>query len=238
MAISVVLYCYKNKLYFDQSIITLLNQDDCEWEAIVVNDGCFLDAEKSIPPQFEERFNFVKFKKPVGFLSCFLSGLSLSRNDHCILLRGWDFNSSNRLKKQHSLIEKINVDSIFSIPDLLSSTGKIKVGWDSSKQHPITTPSRVIEMVSKFPYNSTLGISSIMFDKNRLDLSSLYRYNFILREKTLQPSLSFLEKMLVETLLGHYVYIHNEPVVTVNCKPDVELFENIDRKTLVEYNQS
>lgn len=237
MSISVVLYCYKNRFYFEQSLVTLLNQEECDWEAIVINDGGFLDVEKLIPPQFESRFNHIRLKKPVGLLSGFLVGISAARNKYGVLLRGWDFNSTSRLKKQLSLISTINSDSIFSSPCFLTSEGKKESVWHYNT-HPIINSQKVIDDISNCsPSFAALGISCIMFDMVRVEIETLHKYNRDLRNRTLRPSISLIEKILIETLLGRNVYLHKQSLVTVNCNSDIEFFEKQDKKALLDYHK-
>lgn len=231
MSVSVIVYCYKNEVYLDQALVTLANQEGCPWEAIIINDGCFFSLEPHLTPLVDKPVKTIKFSKPQGMLRSLIAGLAISRYNACIFQRGCDFHITNRLKTQLRLFSRIGVDSIFSIPKVLTEKGLVKLPSENLVGNDST---RVIAELLKWK-DLGMGVSSLMFNRQRL---STKLFTECLRNTDLCPSRIGTELFIMRELCGENMIVNEEPLAVVNCKRDVSFFEQDDYEVFNPSNSS
>lgn len=229
MSISIILYCYKNKDYLEQTLVTLINQTTVDWEAIVINDGFPYFLESSIPVDRLHQFRIINLKQPIGMARAFLMGLVLAHKKACIFLRGYDFQAIDRLQYQQLLLTNNSVDFVFNTPRFFSEQGvQIEEELKTLCNQKLTTGTMVFDLITKKALlRSSFCLSGFMFK-----ISSLVFMNVRdllgdeIKPKRLQNEFILLNAFLrKESLIG---LCDSKQLVTINCKEDVNIYEEDD----------
>lgn len=225
--ISVILHGYRNKVYFEQAVVTLAQQEE-EWEAIVVDDGSFLQGV-SLPGEVEKRFSFITTKRPVGLLRSFAIGSSLARGDYFVLQRGCDCHVSDRFKHQVSLLAATQADAVLAWPKILTDEG---LDHNLNQQAScFVDKSTLLQAMQRncVLYRLSLCISAFMFRVNAFDLERLHRS---LRSIKKKPTTVATANILYSCLPSSY-YSTNFTSAIVNNKSDVALFEADNSREII-----
>lgn len=231
--ISVVIYSYKNKSYLLQSLVTL-SQQDCEWEAIVIDDGLSL-GRLDIPPQDRERVRIIGAKKPVGFLRSLLMGMSLVRGDHCVIQRGCDAHASDRLSFQSKLLKETGCYITFDVPRFLVDSGTNKVEeLDLSEDSCFRSSEEIYKITQKWNDRAFGCISGFMFVVNAFNMGLLYRRTW---EEQGKPSLTYAVNTFYSCLPRDWCYQSSRGLPIVNCKHDVDMYETNDYRRILSYRK-
>lgn len=231
MSISIVLYCYKNKEYLEQTLVTLINQTIFDWEAIVINDGFSYFPESSVPVDRLHQFRIINLKQPIGMARAYLLGLVLARKKNCVFLRGYDFQAIDRLYQQQFLLANNSVDFVFNIPRSFSEKGvQIEEELKILCNQKITFGTTVFELITqKALLRSSFYLSSFMFKVSSLTLINVRELlGDEIKPKRLQSEFVLLNAFLRKnTLIG---ICNSKQLVTINCKEDVNIYEEDDYK--------
>ena len=113
--ISVIVPCYNQGHFLDETLNSILNQNYSNWECIIVNDGS-PDNTESISQDWvakDNRFKYVK-KQNGGLSSARNKGLEIAKGDFVQFLDSDDLISSNKFQKSIEAIQKENSEVIIT----------------------------------------------------------------------------------------------------------------------------
>jgi len=230
--ISVIIYSHKNKSYLEQSLVTL-SQQDCDWEAIVIDDG-FSVSKPRIPRDVSKNIRVIDTHKPVGFLRAVAIGMSLVRGDRCVIQRGCDCHIANRLDVQSKILDSVHADVVFDVPRVLVDSGSSKLDFFEQDKVPFRSVEEHFKLVYQEKFIECFGcITGFMFKVNAFNIGQLHRR--MLEEKG-KPSSTFATNTIQECL-PRFLYQSSRALSIVNYKSDVELFENNDFQRICSYNK-
>lgn len=229
MSVSIVLYCYKNKDYLEQTLVTLLNQTMQDWEAIVINDGFSYFPESSVPVDRLHQFRIINLKQSIGMIRAYMMGLVLARKKACVFFRGYDFQAIDRLQHQQLLLVNNPVDFVFNIPRLFNEQGvQIEEELKTLCNQKFVFGVTVLELLAKkVSLRSSFYLSSFMFKVSSLAFLNVRDLlGDAIKPQKLQSEFVFLNAFLrKEALIG---LCDLKQLVTINCKEDVNIFEEDD----------
>jgi glycosyltransferase involved in cell wall biosynthesis len=229
VSISIVLYCYKNKDYLEQTLVTLINQTIVDWEAVVINDGFSYFPESSVPADKLHQFRIINLKQPVGMARAYLMGLVLARKKTCVFLRGYDFQAIDRLQYQQFLLANTSVDFVFNIPRSFSEKGvQIEEELKRLCDQKLISGTAIFELiVQKALPRSSFYLSSFMFKISSLAfMNARDLLGDEIKPKRLQSEFILLNAFLRRnSLIG---LCDSKQLVTINCKKDINIYEEDD----------
>lgn len=104
--ISVIIPCYNQGHYLKETVSSVRNQTEQDWECIIVDDGS-TDNTKEIAATLVSEDNRIKYlsKKNGGLSSARNTGLQISKGDYIQFLDSDDYIAPNKFQKQLSLME-------------------------------------------------------------------------------------------------------------------------------------
>lgn len=231
--LSVVIYNYKSKSYLLQSLVTL-SQQDCDWEAIVVDDGLSI-GRLDVPQQDRSKIRVIGSQKSVGFLRSLVMGMALVRGDHCVIQRGCDAHASNRLNFQSKILGETGCSLTFDTPRLLVDTGANKPEeLDLEEGVCVRYPEDIYRVTQKWNERAYGCISAFMFKVNAFNMGELYKRTW---QEEGKPSLTYAVNTFYSCLPHDYCYHSDRGLPIVNCKHDIESFETNDYHRILSYRK-
>lgn len=113
--ISVIVPCYNQAHFLEETLDSILNQTYTNWECVIVNDGS-PDNTESIAMEWvkkDQRFQYVK-KENGGLSSARNKGLEIVKGDFIQFLDSDDLLSSDKFEKSIEVIEQENAEVVIS----------------------------------------------------------------------------------------------------------------------------
>lgn len=230
--ISVIIYSHKNKSYLEQSLVTL-SQQECDWEAIVIDDG-FSISKPRVPRNIASKVRVIDTQKPVGFLRAIAMGLALVRGDRCVIQRGCDCHTADRLETHSKILDSVYTDLVFDTPRILTDTGAKRLEcFDIENVHYRSTTT-LLEQILKEKFVPCFGcVAGFMFKVKAFNIEQLHRR---LHEEVGKSSLTFAVNTLYKCL-PEQLFQSKKALSIVNYKTDVEVFENNDYGRICSYHK-
>ena len=113
--ISVIVPCYNQSHFLDETLNSILNQSYTNWECIIVNDGSPDDTENIAIKWINNdcRFQYI-VKENGGLSSARNKGLEIAKGDFIQFLDSDDLLSSDKFQKSINTIEKVGADVVIT----------------------------------------------------------------------------------------------------------------------------
>lgn len=161
--ISIIIPCFNVEGYIEDTISSVLRQDNQEWEIIAIDDGSTDGTLKKLK-QFENNDSRIRVfhKENGGVSSARNMGIDKARGDWIYFLDGDDTISENMVSSIYSL-DKRNDLIIFGFKSIKDN---------HKKQYPLPHNKHIL---SDFLVNKkSIHISSIVFSKKFIDDNNLF----------------------------------------------------------------
>lgn len=161
--ISVIVPCYNQSIYLDETLQSVFNQTYQNWECIIVNDGSTDDTEKIGLKWLKKDIRFSYYFKENGGLSSSRNfGIEKSNGDYLQFLDSDDLITPEKFEKQlHDLKEaQISVCDYFPFSDL---TGE----YNSNRYlSPFLSDQKYKEeVISEWEYRKSIPCHTVIFSK-------------------------------------------------------------------------
>jgi glycosyltransferase involved in cell wall biosynthesis len=113
--ISVIVPCYNQAHFLDETLNSILNQSYTNWECIIVNDGSPDDTENVVKngTNKDHRFKYIS-KENGGLSSARNCGLEVAKGDFIQFLDSDDLLSSDKFQKSIDAIEKEGAEVVIT----------------------------------------------------------------------------------------------------------------------------
>lgn len=165
--ISVIVPCYNQATYLDETLATVLNQTHNEWECIIINDGS-TDFTKDVALKWtkkDSRFNYIE-KTNGGLSSARNAGIKSARGDYVQFLDADDLIKPFKFEKQLNNISTsdISVCDYFSFVD--GTAEKAKYRYLSPFLDEKTYKK---EIIVDWEYRKSIPCHCIIFKKKLID---------------------------------------------------------------------
>jgi glycosyltransferase involved in cell wall biosynthesis len=169
--VSVIMTAYNSEKFILESINSVLNQTNSDFELILINDASTDNTEKIIKKQLklDKRIKYFKNKNNLGPAASRNFALKKSQGKYIAILDSDDISNPFRHEKQIKFLE--DYQSIF----LVASNAEI-IDENNKKINILTPITNDKKLAKILPNKNRLYHSSVMF---RNDGNTLYREKFI-----------------------------------------------------------
>lgn len=170
--ISVIIPCYNQAHFLEQSLCSVLNQTCTSWECIIVNDGSLDNTEEiaQLWLQKDSRFEYI-FKENGGLSSARNAGLKLAKGEYIQLLDADDIIKPTKFEKQLKDLEfaEISISDYFSFVD-----GNIELPAKHRYLSPFVSEINFKkDIILDWEYRKSIPCHSVLFKKILLDNNNL-----------------------------------------------------------------
>ncbi|MFV8366674.1 glycosyltransferase family 2 protein [Flavobacterium sp. XS1P27] len=162
--ISVIIPCYNQVLFLEETLQSVLNQTYNNWECIIIDDGS-IDGSKEIALKwcdFDKRFLYF-FKLNGGLSSARNAGLKLAKGDYVQFLDGDDLIKSTKFEQQLVDLQdaQVSISNYFSFVD-----GNIELSAPHRYLTPFVSETNFRkEIILDWEYRMSIPCHSVLFQK-------------------------------------------------------------------------
>ena len=193
--VSVIIPMYNSEEFIEECISSVVNQTYKNLEIIVIDD-CSEDSSFSIVDRIkDERIKLVKFQENKGVSIARNKGIDISTGDYIAFLDSDDVWVKDKIEKQIKFIKDNDYTFIYSnyaylnekllhkLVDLDLKLENIQYESEKIKELKVTNvPSQLsYEQAIK---NTTIFVSTVMFDMNKLKKEDIYMPNLKIGQDT------------------------------------------------------
>ncbi|MDP3679652.1 MAG: glycosyltransferase family 2 protein [Flavobacterium sp.] len=166
--ISVIIPCYNQALFLEETLQSVLNQTHSNWECIIVNDGSSDNTEEVALAWCEKdsRFTYL-YKENGGLSSARNAGIAVSNGEYIQLLDSDDLIVKEKFELQILDLQEsqIAVSNYFSFQD-----GNIEIMAENRYLSPFLSENDFKnEIISDWEYLKSIPCHSVLFKKALLD---------------------------------------------------------------------
>lgn len=123
--ITVAMAAYNHAPYVGEAIESVLSQEDCDFEFIIVDDGSQDDTVKEIQKFTDPRIKFIAFKKNKGACTALRKAIETGSGEYVAIINSDDAFLPNKLKKQSDFLDiHPNIYAVFGYPSFVDKNGK------------------------------------------------------------------------------------------------------------------
>ena len=162
--ISVIIPCYNQALFLEETLQSVLKQTHENWECIIIDDGS-TDSSKEISLKwcdFDKRFLY-SFKLNGGLSSARNAGLKLAKGDYIQFLDGDDLIKPTKFEKQLIDLQdaQVSISNYFSFVD-----GNIELAAPCRYLTPFVSETNFKkEIILDWEYRISIPCHSVLFQK-------------------------------------------------------------------------
>lgn len=162
--ISVIIPCYNQALFLEETLQSVLNQTHKKWECIIIDDGS-TDGSKEIALKwcdFDERFLYF-FKLNGGLSSARNAGLKVAEGDYIQFLDADDLIKPAKFEQQLKDLQdaQVSISNYFSFVD-----GNIELAAPHRYLAPFVSETNFRkEIILDWEYRMSIPCHSVLFQK-------------------------------------------------------------------------
>jgi glycosyltransferase involved in cell wall biosynthesis len=229
--ISVIVPCYNQANFLDETLNSILNQSYTNWECIIVNDGSPDDTENVAKKwtNKDHRFKYIS-KENGGLSSARNSGLEAAKGDFIQFLDSDDLLSSDKFQKSIDAVEKDGADVVISnFIRFKKNLNQLKKAFCKLEEQTFTYESILLQWDRRFSIPIHCGlfkretIGNVRFNEK---LKAKEDWFFWIQTFKSNPKVSFINENMAQYRM------HNKGMTKNNALME----ENLRKAYLLIYN--
>lgn len=169
--VSVIIPCYNQANFLEETLMSVLKQTYINWECIIVNDGS-TDNTQSIAKTWEEKDNRFKYlyKKNGGLSSARNFGLEHAEGDYIQFLDSDDLIKPDKFELQFQDLKSSDV----SVSDYFAFIHGTNDAAPSRYLSPFLDEENFKkEIISEWEYRKSIPCHSVLFKKSLININNL-----------------------------------------------------------------
>ena len=170
--VSVIIPVYNSEAYLKECIDSVINQTYTNLEIIIINDASTDNSLDIIKQYKDNRIKLINLEKNIGVSKARNKGIDTATGDYICFIDSDDYWYDFKIKKQIDFIEKKNCEFIYSNYYFKKN----------DKLHKTNVPATINYDMALG--NTTIFISTVMLNMNKLKKEDIYMPEFKLGQDT------------------------------------------------------